>query len=987
MTKEEILNLASTRENILVIKSYLQEVSDDDFNEVFLYLLKKYFDLNSYLSIVSEVKTVLAKISDKNNINQEIMEIAIKACLNLGDYELANSFYYILNELLDYNTLYKASLYKLIIKKAQGLTYAYEMDELLRQHLPNEIRLKILYEKLDYLIEKKSYYETLLIIDEINHLEPSNNLFPTWLMVLLELKEYEKIKELTNIKIKQREYLFTSYLYLMIIHLNLLDYKKAFIYEAETKAQINNANDNEKLLFYKTCFTLYDAIGNNYLKTQYENNYQELLKQLNQDNTLEKVDTDNNEDEENILDDKYDENDLVSLLELMDFINEQLVKFDLRTLLRTIFIYLEDKLLITKSLLYLAPNNIYYYYKERLYDKAIDYDELMQSVLGASVKDNEVKKLLLNENSICPYKGEPFDENYHSVITIPLAVDGVYAILINKEQSISVKLAQGIAKLINNVIVNFTNNSKLIAKDEFYNNIFNSELFIYRYLSKKTTILNKAAQELLGFEQDIFLENFYKNLKGESLFEYKKLISFLFKKTNKLVSIEYPYLGKTIREKLISLDLNGEIIIISLFNDISEYSDRLLQLNEKATLDPEVGVFNQNFLYDNYLDYLKNKITLVLFELDTSNKDLYEYDRYISYIKEFCQITNQFFTQGELFRLTFNEFLLTLPFNDVRTINKSIQDFYQYLDKYNPSSINYENYKVYSASLRYPVVSDSKNINKLIRYLQIAKAIARKNIGSRYHDFSFSDYETDLFEQKVIDYINEAIDNNQFSLNFIPILNTNDMIADGYCADLALMNIQLESDYLIRIANKRGRLKAVEYELIRKVFVFLNRFTDYANLPMKITIPITDTTFFQSDFNEYVFGKLNEYRVNPSFIRFLIKGNRIKSREYREHIEILQSQAISIDSTNLELALYYDLNAIFLNGTALDDKKELYLLSINSFLKNLNMGVVINNIASKITYDKIKGLGFKYLTGPLFDYLSEEELIEKFKNEVKKIAF
>lgn len=987
MSKEEILNLPTTRENILVIKSYLQECSAEDFNELFLFLLKKYYELDNNLSLITEVKGALSKLTEQSIINQEILELAIKAALKLSDYELANSFYYLLNDILDFNNLYKSSLYKLIIKKSQGANYAFELDELLRQHLPDEIRINTLYEKLDYLLNKENYLEAINIINELNKMQITNNLYPTTLKVLLALKDYEKIKDIASLKIKQKEHLFISYLYLMIVALNLSDYKKAFIYEAEAKAEISNSNDPDKLLFYKTSFNLYDSIGNNYLKTQYEKSYQELFAKIEKPDQFILEEEPVKIKEEVILNDDINEYELNILLGLIDFINDHLVKFDLRTLLRTIFIYLEDKIQITKALLYLAPNNIYMYYKERLYDKAIDYDDLTNSVLGLSVKENLSKKIILDNNTICPYKQVPFEENFAQIITIPLSCDGVYGLLIDKNQKVSIKLAQGIAKLINNVIINFNNNNKLIEKDNFINNIFNSDLFCYRYLSKKNTVLNKAAQELLGFESDIFLENFYKNIKGESLFEYKKLISFLFKKTNKLVAIEYMYLGKIIKERMISLDLDGEVVIISLFNDITEYSQRLSQLNEKAILDKETGIYNQNYLYENYLDYLKGKQTFLLIELDITNKDLYEYDKYISYIKEFANITNQFFTSGDLFRLTYNEFLLILPFNDIRTINKTLQDYINYLASYNPESINNELYKVYCASLRYPVVSDSKNITKLIRYLQIAKVIAKKKIISRYHDFSFNDYETDLFEQNVINYINEAINNNQFSLNFIPILNSEKMIAEGYLAELALTNVELESDYLLRIASKRGRLEAIEYELIRKVFVFLNRFVDYANLPMKITIPISDTTFFSANFNDYLFSKISEYHIDPGFIRILIRGNKIKTREFRENIEVLQNAAISIDSENLELAKYYDLNNVFLDGSALDDKKSLYLININNFLKALNIGVIINNIGSKIAYDKIKELDFKYLTGPLFDYLSEEELLEKFLNDVKKMAF
>ena len=93
-----------------------------------------------------------------------------------------------------------------------------------------------------------------------------------------------------------------------------------------------------------------------------------------------------------------------------------------------------------------------------------------------------------------------------------------------------------------------------------------------------------------------------------------------------------------------------------------------------------------------------------------------------------------FFDDGRTYRTDYRQLLVVIPSNDIRTVTKVIKDYLKFLENYESSILKYEKFKVNMGVLRYPVVTTEKDLQKLLRFLNIAldkaKEIEKKNLYS-----------------------------------------------------------------------------------------------------------------------------------------------------------------------------------------------------------------------------------------------------------------
>src|SRR5690554_7361152 len=104
---------------------------------------------------------------------------------------------------------------------------------------------------------------------------------------------------------------------------------------------------------------------------------------------------------------------------------------------------------------------------------------------------------------------------------------------------------------------------------------------------------------------------------------------------------------------------------------------------------------------------------------------------------EFAQATRKHFTDDKIYRYDFNQILLVLNINDVRTVNKVLSNYFSVINHLESNVLKFEEFKVNAGVLRYPVVTSEKNIDKIYRYLDIALLKSLQN-KQNFIDFTFS---------------------------------------------------------------------------------------------------------------------------------------------------------------------------------------------------------------------------------------------------------
>ena len=419
---------------------------------------------------------------------------------------------------------------------------------------------------------------------------------------------------------------------------------------------------------------------------------------------------------------------------------------------------------------------------------------------------------------------------------------------------------------------------------------------------------------------------------------------------------------------------------MSLFFDETENLNEAKSLIDQATTDPETDLGNRFLLHKESNDLLKDKASLLLIELDEQLKHIYGHEQMKLYFKEFAQHTKKYFNEGKTYRIDFNQLLVVLPYNDIRSVTKIVKEYFRYLEVYESKVLRFEKFNANMGILRYPVVTVEKSLEKMMRYLDIALEKAKRDKEDKYVFFVYRDYEDELFEQQVIDHLNVAIEEKSLGLVFNQITDIKKNRVWQYESELALLNLSIDNRYLLAIAKKRNRLADLERFHIKRVCEFLVDLEKKTERLIKITIPISRETFLDPTFNSYLLGTLKNYGIPYEFIRIKF-DMELRASHYSNQIQELIDCGIALDTTSLEMALSYPFHALHLDMKKESIKWNSYVSKVKEMLEAFQMALVIRNVKTKDQKEVLERLGVSYIEGSFYKQLPAPILIQKNKGE------
>ena len=1002
MQKKEILNLDKTKQAISIAKSFLQtSLTLKDYADVFLFLQEVYLKLNNLNELVMETNLYLDKFKDFNGVEKAlIIENLIKALIRLKDYKMAYEMIEQFKLYSDSDNLYKAIYYDILILKEKGERYIDKIRQVVNYELPVNIKKEYLFDIVKDDIKNQDFissYNNLVLLENVT----KSKFYKLSFYILYMLKDFNKLKEEILKARKNADNNFLVYLYLMLIEISLNNFRKASIYEAEATANLKDDDIDLLILFYQNCHILYANLNNNYLKDSYLKKLNMLLSRKKQlENRKVKKDNKNHDSSKTglIKDDLKkssasdiaikvkDETKLISkIIDIWNFSFNIKITEKLRDYFRTLLIYADSHIRSSSQLIYLNDNSLYFYKLERLYDKKININLTDNYFLKKAIDYNEprIYKKEDFKNLLDIQTDSNFPENINAIITYPLGDLGVYQVAfteLNEALDFYYEYLF-LSRIIYNKLITEFNEKTIITENKFLNDILESSFLKIRYYSKIKTIYSKGAKSLLGIDEDYNFEKFYEGLNPEYIYEYKKSISYLMEKENREIKLEYDYKDIMIKEKLVSIKKDNEIYVISSFYDITKSSLKIMNLMDKSNKDLELNIYNLRYLYEEFQKYLNSKATFIKIEIDLSIKELYTQEQLINYLREFVTITDNFFTAGDIYRASYNEFILIIPINDQRSVSSLIFKYNEFLNDYTLNSIKYEKYKVYISTLRYPVQTDTKNIERILKFLEITKQRAKLEPDNNYMDFNFSYYEDEVFEQKVVDYLNDAITSYNLELFLRPYLNLkNPNQGSYYEAVLAVRNLNIDPAYIKKIAKKRNRLVDYEKTLLKESLRFLKKLYDESCMYINIIINISFETFASYNFKEYLENEIKQNEIPYDLIRLKVDGKNIPAFVYDKIIKDLIDEGIAVDTNDLKFAINYQINTLYYKLGNFTDKKECYLKHLNEFLKYYNTGLIITDVLNDSDIERLKKLDIKYIQTNKIKDIKAISLIEILKN-------
>lgn len=1002
MKLTDILKLDKNVESLNIIQSFLnQPLSYDDYIKATDYYLE-IANINNLDDLVLDegLKTLNKFINQKPTKEyQNIYANLIDSSIKLEKFELASNYILKRKEVLSIMDQYLSIIDEIKLNEALNKDIYNLLQQLLIEIIPHDIKTFALEKVLEIYINTNKFISAISTIDElINH--TNNHSYETEkLLLYYKLKNYEQVITLAEKILASNYENVTAAVLLIIGYSKTNKLIKASTLEAEFEEIIDTANDDIKTLAYEEIIDLYKKIDNKLsidLYTKKLNKLKRSTKKQTEEPILESKTKKQEVITVEVYKDAPKSGSVLKYLENHELLNTWLIKshlinekLALREYLRQILIEVSEKLNFIEAIIYIedAPqSNFFNYKKERLYDKKIIKQYVEDTIISDTLKTGEpifgLANNLKQTKNVLTQK--PFTEDIKFIYAFPLDKNTAMVFYLDealKDPSTYYEIYEGVSTIIYTKLLDIKVNERLLIDTTFYQQIIDNSTMPIRILTENKSLYNNAATSLLDIDYNYHLELFLRDVDILDVTLYNNTIKRLLNYPNEVKSIKYKYQEKVITEHLYAVVKNNVVHIISFFIDITTHIDNEQTLTKEAILDAETNLKNLNCLNKELNNYLDEKVTFILIELDQSLKPIYGAPKLNDYFVEFATLSKIHFKESEIYRFDFNQILIILNYNDIRTVDKTMREYLSVLLHHESKVLPFEKFKVSAGVLRYPVVTSEKNSDKIYRYLDIALNKAKNDRESSYRHFIFKDYEDEVFEQQVIDYLNVAIENKQLSLYFKQIIDLKNNKIWQYESELILPNINIDNKYLNVIAKRRKRIVELEHYHIEAVCEFLQTLEKETNRLIKLTIPISSETFLKSDFQGFLIGTLKNYKIPAEFIR-IITDVDIKDKSNSLKIEEIINFGISLDTKNLNTALSHDFHALHLDLKNRNAKWINYLKNINIFLNNNQMAFVVREVNTNEDKELMKNIGINYIEGTLYRKLYSNKLLEKIKESI-----
>lgn len=995
MNIDNILKLNIEHESLNIISEFLNKsLSQNDYEQSLLKYLEISYELKLYDILLKNGNDFLERVkqSRETKYREEIYKYFFLASLNLEKYNKAYKYLNKRKELLKELEKYKSLLDELKIIKAQNKDPLKILLNLKNEVIPNDILIFVNEELYNYYLNKDKLDDALNLLVELFDLT-LNYKYENEMIKIYYLKQnYEKVvKDATNLINENANNLYT--VVFLISSLTILkNYRRASSIEAEYEHAIDKSNDNNfKLFAYNEIIKLYELTNNQISIDLYKDKLKNLKRETKKSKTdkkekvVEKIKVKEVKTKTLVSDAKYLKH-FSWIKEWLNYSHNLKLNMRFREYLRTLFIEIENKFKFESVIIYYndkeLESNFFHYKKERLFDKTVTNFYIEDTIIKDTI-DNKIQifgppETLKSKKDVLTQK--PFNKDIKYVYSIYINDDFVITFYLDeeiKDAGLYFELFSGISTIIKLRIKDELENKRLNKDSKYLDKLINNPVIPMRTLTFSRSKYNDKAIELFKIDKNLHIELFLREVELEDSKIYEKHIERLFNYPNETKIFKYQYQDLVILEYMFAIKDEKQITIYSYFIDLTNKYKLEKDLSNKANYDLETSLKNK-YNFENSLNkYLKDKHTFVLIELDLTNRDIFGLEKTNKFFIEFSQITNKHFKDYDLYRYNFNQLLLVINQNDIRTINNIMDDYFSVINNLESYTIKGEKFNVKVGFLRYPVASRESKVENIYKYLDVALNNTKIN-KTNYTDFTYNMYEKDVFEQQVIDYLNEAILNKKVNLRFNQIINLDKNTVFNYESELYLPNINIDSDYLLRIAKRRKKLVELEYFHIEMVASFLHKMVKETGYYVNVLIKISKETYNDRDFENYFSSIFKKYNVSLKHVSILI-NNKIKTQKDLARAERLIKYGIKIQTKDLESALKLNVDAIHLSFY--DTNKYLkYIKNTNELFKEFETLLIVRDVINTNTRNKLLKNGIKYIMGDFYKKLEASDLIEQIKD-------
>ena len=979
MTLKEVLQLPKDVNSLQLIKTYLNQPLDyHDQIAAFSHYTSILFHLFSYDVLIKEVDLFFDRYltADYDERFDHMMGLYIDAAQALDRFQDVKKMLEqrkkrlpLLKQYLTFEQEYK------YVEALNQLTSRWVLEQF-QDHIPNHVQTKINAVLLNTYIQEKEYQRAYELIQSFSKEEKKAS-FNTYIILLDALKLYDAI--LMEYKEKSDQ----TYTHFDIFYLS-----KTYIALGEEQKVINLEVDHEVLMdqihpfkfeYYEMLLRFYEHIQNA-LSVKI---YQQKLKALKTQEKTSKIETQANDQKVNIELVNQPKTQSIKTLERIQLVMKDMfsIHHDLsyRDAIRLKSILLNRICQFETYVIYKpSSRTLYFYKKERLYDKKIKPEQLEHTFL---------KHIMHQKRD--GFIEHPLFEGYQDILTqkkyenithmYVYRVEGMVMMFYYAKPIETYAEDDDILRLASQYIgyeLSIQDQHVTLVKQDIILNAFLSNVtFPVKYYVQGRMKHGKQAIQLLQVEEEETLQSYLEKIVFEDRQRYQEAMHQLTNLEVDHIDITYTISKTQVKEVMHASFIDHEMIIISSFENVEAQFQAIEDIQNHAMRDPLTNIMNFNAFKRDFVSLVKHKVTFLMIDIQPHIIYLYGMKKYHAYFLDFCKESSKFFSEEQLYVHNDHQLIAVMPGNDIRTIEKHLIAYQKKIAHYYSNAISSETYVMHIGILRYPVSTKQQDFESIMHYLHIALYQAKLSQLKRY-DFSYADYENDLKEQYLLDQMHDAINHDQFEIGFHQIIDQSSNKMWMYESFIYLKNLNVSHQDMVVIAKKRHRLFDLDMAHIKVVFEMLIKLYNETSSYIKIVVPIDVETIKHPNFNAFITQYMIQYKIPKHIIHLNIMGD-LKASTYINLIKDLLGLGIGIQTSSLKVALYYPVQALHFDVKYPDEKMMSYLTSIQKMMASFHVEFVIRNVLNKEIKQLLQKESLILIEGPIYKKLTKQQVFEK----------
>ena len=986
MRLKDVLALPKDVNSLPLLKSYLNQSLDyHDHMAAFLHYIDILYYVKSFEILIQESEQTLQRYlkNDYDEMLDHLMSLMIDAFIELEKYQHVHKYIQLRLERLPVLKKHEVYIQMIAYKTAVNQQPDIWLQSVIDEDMPKDT-YKVLAETLLGSYIKQKDFENALKL----HQDMVSKLTTPYIIEFCQIYDgLQKYQEMIQtLKPLMDTNALPEYVYYLIkAYIKSQQLQRAINLEVEYETLFEQAEELVQVKYYKMMLALYEDMGNNISINVYKahlNKIQSKQRKQQKQSIIEP--TSHNQQKRPVqvtLETHSKTPSIVDVEKMHDWLSYQLEKTNVqsyRDSLRLDFIKFNQLVPFQTMIMYQKYNHeMYYFKKERLYDKKVRQQDLDQSYLKTLLqqpRDGFIEPHIY-ENFIDIISQKPFVDvkqlyTYQS--------DDIVMIYYFNQEATTYAEFDDLLRLISTQMMmshrDYLNQYQLEAASDLFNKLMTHPHLVARVYKEGVCTYSKAARRWFQLEDDEPIEPFIKNLPVQERDLYKAHFKALYNYEEPSKVLEYTYQHRRIKEFAVVHKLGDHPLILSVFYDESSHVKQIETVKHEAKKDNVSGLLNLHAFLDDLPELLKDKLTILKIQVNKNISFLYGQTSYLSYFKEFGFLTKKLIEQSQVYMYDGQHFIVTVPYNDIRTVNLMIKKYFDGLSQWISKSIPQEPFTPKVGIIRYPVVTTEKNAETLMHYLDIA--LSRIHDEPSFYYFKYQDFEHDQFEQHLLDQMLHAIEHQQFSIGFQQIIDQQANRVWMYESFAYIPHLDVEAKDIMFIAKKRKRLLDYDMEHIKQVLMMLSKMYEAAQKYIKILIPIHVESFTHHLFVRDVAQLMKTYDIPPKIIDFNIIGD-MKASVYLQLVEDVKAIGIGIHTSSLKVSLYYNVDALHFDIKHPDDKMLDYLKTIHAFSFRQHITFVLRGVSSKDIKQTLAKAELNIIEGSIYKRLTKDALFSK----------